>query len=194
MHPFHSSKPDPPYKQWTGPYAEHRIPDSLNDNRSSESELMKNRFLPFPLRLKREDSYIRTVRYHDHPEGEDLMGKLVAVNHLIYQGCLANGAMGFMQEKSQSLGSAFLKGYQYTWPGFAIASAFVATTFFSTNLRGKDDYLNYQLGGVGAGIILGGVHRSHILGVGSSIFFGKILFYSCSENVLFNGFCFFLCE
>lgn len=136
---------------------------------------MKERSLPFPLRLPliKEHSRLHSARYYDHPDGVDLVGKLIGVNRMIYPACFAHGVLGFVQEPSQSLGAAFIRGLQYSLPGFICANAFVTTTFLSTYLRGKDDYLNYQIGAVAAATALGATQKSFLLGCGLSVFFGK---------------------
>lgn len=81
-----------------------------------------------------------TAKYYDHPEGKDLLGKLVAINRTVYPYCFISGAMmGLMEQDTRSLAHAFTRGYRYFWPGFAMASTFTGVSYFATNIRGKDD-------------------------------------------------------
>lgn len=132
---------DPGRKYTADEYALYVQADPLVDRGSPEAEAMKWRSIPWLWKTQRpRDSYWSTVKYHDHPEGEDLLGKLVAINRLVYPYCLVKGLMmGLMEQRTTGLGMAFVRGWHFFWPGFAVASTFTSVAYFGARFRGKDD-------------------------------------------------------
>lgn len=61
-----------------------------------------------------------------------------------------------------------------TGPMMGIATAFTTVTFAATKLRGKDDGLNYFLGGVAAGGVLGSWCKSFVGGCVAGLFLGRM--------------------
>lgn len=49
-------------------------------------------------------------------------------------------------------------------PMYAVAGTFCATTYLSTKLREKDDELNYAIGGMTSGFLLGSLMKQNFLG------------------------------
>lgn len=124
-----------------GKYAEYVESDPMLDYGTPEAERMKWRAISWLWATQRhQDGYINNVRYYGKPEGEDLLGKLVAINRTVYPYCVMSGAMmGLMEQRTTNLPSAITRGFRYFWPGFAMASTFAGVSYFATNLRGKDD-------------------------------------------------------
>lgn len=116
-------------------------PHPLLDRGSPEAEAMKWRAVPWLWKSQRQnDSYLATVKYYDRPDGEDLLGKLVAINRTVYPYCVVSGLMmGLMEQRTTNLAMAFTRGWHYFWPGFAVASTFAGVSYISHNLRKKDD-------------------------------------------------------
>lgn len=131
-----------PAKKYTADdYVLYKQSNALVDRGSPEAEAMKWRTVSWLWKTQRpKDSYWYTVKYHDYPEGEDLAGKLIAVNRLVYPYCLVSGLMmGLMEQRTTGLGMAFVRGYNYFWPGLAAASMFTSVAYFGAHFRGKDD-------------------------------------------------------
>lgn len=124
-----------------GKYAEYWQSDPLLDVQTPEAERMKWRSISWLWATQRHGtSYLYTVRYYDTPEGQDLLGKLIAANRAVWPYATTAGAMmGLMEQNATNLPMAFTRGFRYFWPGFALVSTFTGVTYFSTNIRGKDD-------------------------------------------------------
>ncbi|XP_037948794.1 NADH dehydrogenase [ubiquinone] 1 alpha subcomplex subunit 11 [Teleopsis dalmanni] len=111
--------------------------------------------------------------YYDHPEGSDAIGKMVATNKYA-------AAAGLSWSVFDVLMVSHPKGYlptlariaYNTGPLMGMASAFTMTTYVITNVRGKDDRLNYFLGGMAAGCVYGAWKRSVVAGCVSGLFLG----------------------
>lgn len=104
-------------------------------------------------------------RYYQHPEGEDLVGKLAYTTR--FTGTLGL-AFGIIDARlyTQPKGYMGVLGriLYWTWPAVGMSAAFVSTTYIATNLRKKDDSINYALGGAMAGSIFGTWKKSAGLG------------------------------
>lgn len=106
--------------------------------------------------------------YFKHPDGEDLVGKMLYCNRI-------TGAMGLgvafldvqLYNKPKSYLGALGRIAYWTGPALGMSTAFVAVAYIATNIRKKDDSWNYALGGAAAGSILGAFRKS--LTVGKSI-------------------------
>ncbi|XP_055381805.1 NADH dehydrogenase [ubiquinone] 1 alpha subcomplex subunit 11 [Condylostylus longicornis] len=111
-------------------------------------------------------------QYYDKPEGQDMSGKLIAANRFA-------GAAGVAWATVDVLMVSKPKGYLptivrfgiVTAPFLAVASSFVVGTYAATNLRGKDDKINYALGGFTAGAALGAVKKSVVTGMTMGLIF-----------------------
>lgn len=122
--------------------------DPLLDYGTPEEEAWRWKFVPLYIRSQRKyDTYLWKAKYYDHPEGEDLVGKLVATNRILLP-------IGFIIGAADALMHKNLNGFQkisgrilhWTWPFAGIATAFTATTYFGAKLREKDDlYVNGYL-------------------------------------------------
>lgn len=117
--------------------------------------------------------------YYDKPEGEDIVGKLIAVNKHAF----AIGSVVGLYDVGMY--SKHLKGLQpnvgrylyYVGPFVGMASVFTTVVYASTKVRGKDDTWNYTLGAYAAGGIFGAWKRSGFWGwtIGSAFALAGIL-------------------
>lgn len=121
-------------------YATYGQGHPMLDEGSPEAEAMKRRILPwFILRNRPSQSIFKTAKYYDHPNGEDLFGKLVAINRTVYPYCATGALMMSFTERTKNLPQAFVRGWHYFWPGLGMASTFVGVSYTAHHLRGKDD-------------------------------------------------------
>lgn len=99
------------------------------------------KILPWYIRFQRiRDSYIYTAKYYDKPDGQDLMGKLVAVNRPALQyGLLSGLSYSFMHSKPADWQTHTGRVLYFVWPFMTAATSFAAVTYFSTKIRQKDD-------------------------------------------------------
>lgn len=111
------------------------------DYGSPEEEAWRWKFLPWYVRSQRlPDTYLYKVKYYDHPDGEDLLGKIVAINRCVYPYAAVAGAMdAFMHKQTKGFQQTAGRILHWMWPAFGAATAFASVTYFSTKLRGKDD-------------------------------------------------------
>lgn len=80
------------------------------------------------------------MKYYDKPEGEDLLGKIIAINRNAYLYPLVFGVIDATMHKN-------LKGFQniagrvfhFVWPAVGASTAFATATYFGAKTRGKDD-------------------------------------------------------
>lgn len=93
--------------------------------------------------------------YYDHPEGEDLLGKLVYTSKISGAAGWIWGLLKVLNENPVTFRERMFLCVKPSSAGIGMAIAFTATTFLATNLRKKDDELNYILGGLAAGGVFG---------------------------------------
>ncbi|XP_061388986.1 NADH dehydrogenase [ubiquinone] 1 alpha subcomplex subunit 11-like [Musca vetustissima] len=111
--------------------------------------------------------------YYDKPEGQDLFGKMVATNTYAATAGLAWSTVDVLMLTHPKGYLPTLARFAYnTGPMMGMASAFTLATYLSTNVRGKDDRLNYFIGGFAAGGVFGAWRRSHVAGLVMGLFFG----------------------
>ncbi|XP_069162441.1 NADH dehydrogenase [ubiquinone] 1 alpha subcomplex subunit 11 [Procambarus clarkii] len=104
--------------------------------------------------------------YADQPDGKDCFEKVSVVAR--YSGCLGLVLSTYdvlMVTKPQGYVPTLAKYIQVTFPLAAAGATFAAVTCVSTNLRNKDDGLNYFLGGNAAGSVIGAAKRSFRVGI-----------------------------
>lgn len=110
--------------------------------------------------------------YFDTPDGEDITKKLWCVLKPTAMVALAAGTVDVMMHSKPKGYIATLGRYAYiSLPVMGIAATFVITTNMAKNIRNKDDYMNWALGGLVSGGILGAVKGSPILGWTSGMAF-----------------------
>lgn len=80
------------------------------------------------------------INYYDHPEGEDIIGKMIATNKFAVLVGVAFSTVDVLLYSHTKGYMATLGRYlKFTGPLVGVASAFTLGTFMSTRLRGKDD-------------------------------------------------------
>lgn len=112
-------------------------------------------------------------QYYDYPDGEDAFGKIVATNkYAIGTGLTWSTFDVLMLSKPHGYLPTLARFAYNTGPMMGMATAFTLTTLVSTNVRGKDDKLNYVIGGFAAGAVYGAWRRNHVAGLVAGLFFG----------------------
>ncbi|KAG7164526.1 NADH dehydrogenase [ubiquinone] 1 alpha subcomplex subunit 11-like [Homarus americanus] len=89
--------------------------------------------------------------YADHPDGQECFEKVFACT------------------KYSGFAATYMKS---TIPAAAAGATFATVSCVSTNLRGKDDKINYFLGGAAAGGVFGIAARTFRVGVPLGFFLG----------------------
>lgn len=173
----------------------------LVDYGTPEEEAMRWRVLPWYIRYPRvHDTYPFKVKYYDKPDGQDLLGKLIACNRNTVPYGIMYGIIDSLMHSPNISGVQARIGrvVHFTWPAAACATTFTTVTYFATKLRQKDDgysskcsnshrkivkktiipsflffSLNYGLGAIAAGSVVGAWQRSHVTGWVASLFFCK---------------------
>lgn len=120
------------------------IKDPLLDYGTPEEEAWRWKFIPLYIRYQRRtDTYLYKAKYYDKPEGEDLLGKLVATNRILVPPALTWGIVDAFMHGGlyyQDFQRKFGRVVHFTWPAVGVATAFTTTVYFATKLRnGKDD-------------------------------------------------------
>ncbi|KAF0772238.1 NADH dehydrogenase [Aphis craccivora] len=103
--------------------------------------------------------------YYDTPDGHDLVKKLFYTNKkvsIIGFG-LASTEIILVSKPFGYLNTVYRYG-QLMGPMLAATTTFCIVTHVSTNLRGKDDMLNYAIGGFSTGILTGILVKQKFLG------------------------------
>lgn len=127
------------------------IKDPLLDYGTPEEEAWRWKFIPLYVRYQRvRDTYLHKVKYYDKPEGQDLLGKLIATNREILPYGVTWGlvdAFFFNGRLLPGFQQKFGRVLHFTWPAVGVATAFTTTTYFAAKFRnGKDDLygINYS--------------------------------------------------
>ncbi|XP_068143999.1 NADH dehydrogenase [ubiquinone] 1 alpha subcomplex subunit 11 [Drosophila tropicalis] len=111
--------------------------------------------------------------YYDHPDGEDAFGKIVATNRYAVAAGLAWSTVDVLTLSKPQGYLPTLGRFAYnTGPLMGMATAFTLTTLAATNARGKDDKINYFLGGFAAGGVFGAWKHNHVAGLCAGLFLG----------------------
>ncbi|XP_050731281.1 NADH dehydrogenase [ubiquinone] 1 alpha subcomplex subunit 11-like [Eriocheir sinensis] len=104
--------------------------------------------------------------YEDHPDGKDCFHKItVATKYTGFLGLVASTVDVLMLSKTQGYVPTLGCYVKTTVPAAAAGATFAAVTCASTTMRGKDDKINYFLGGASAGGIYGFTTRSFRVGI-----------------------------
>lgn len=113
----------------------------LTDYGTPEEEAWRWKFVPWYIRYQRlHDTYPFTVKYYDKPEGQDLLGKVIAINRIVLPYASAAGvAAAFMHTKVTGFQATAGRIFYFVWPISGAATAFATTSYFGAKLRGKDD-------------------------------------------------------
>lgn len=79
-------------------------------------------------------------RYYDHPEGQDIFGKLIITNaYTGTVGVIWSTYDVLMITKPQGYFNTISRYAYHTGPALGMATAFTVTTYLATKFRGKDD-------------------------------------------------------
>lgn len=124
-------------------------------------------------------------KYYDSPEGEDCLKKLAYVTKYC-------GIYGFIGSTIDILLYSHPKGYgsivgryaYITFPIMGMGAAFTAATCAATNLRKKDDKLNYFIGALSAASVWGAWKKSYKIGIygGLALGLAAVIFKDSVEN------------
>ncbi|XP_067634178.1 NADH dehydrogenase [ubiquinone] 1 alpha subcomplex subunit 11 [Eurosta solidaginis] len=118
-------------------------------------------------------SMLKSFQYYNHPEGQDIFGKMVATNkYAAVTGLFYSVADVLMYSKPKGYLPTLGRIAYIIGPMMGMASAFTLTTYASTNIRGKDDKFNYFLGGFAAGGVYGAWQKNHVSGLVVGLFLG----------------------
>lgn len=109
---------------------------------------------------------LKRAEYYAHPEGEDLLTKVMATNRYAF---MIGGLIG---SYDIVMYSKHLKGFQpnmgrvlyWVLPFVGMANAYTFTTYALTRARGKDDNWNCAAGGYMAGGIVGIWQKNKAMG------------------------------
>lgn len=120
------------------------IKDPISDPGTPEEEAMRYRALPLSAQYHRYENFKNLVgtkyHYYNHPEGEDLLGKIIHLNGTFVPPALFYGlydAFMVKQEKTPFLRT--VRTLHFVWPTAACATAFATGAYFANRIRGKDD-------------------------------------------------------
>ncbi|XP_023936572.1 NADH dehydrogenase [ubiquinone] 1 alpha subcomplex subunit 11 [Bicyclus anynana] len=116
-----------------------------------------------------------SYKYYDTPEGHDVFKKSVVTGKYA---ALAGLGMGTWDVLMYSHPKGFFNvGYRYAYfigPLVGMATAFTLSANYAANVRGKNDKINYFLGGAVAGGVFGAWQRSVTVGVPAAIVLGAV--------------------
>lgn len=116
---------------------------------------------------------ILTYRYYDSPEGKDIFLKTVTTSKYAALAGLVYGSYDVLMY-SRTVGILNTVG-RYGFiigPLVGMATAFTVTSNVATNIRGKNDKLNYFLGGIVAGSIFSAWQKAPVLAVPAAMALG----------------------
>ncbi|XP_058458426.1 uncharacterized protein LOC131435004 [Malaya genurostris] len=115
---------------------------------------------------------ILTTKYYDNPEGSDLFGKMVATNkYALATGLGWSSIEIIMVSKPKGVLPSLARYVYFTGPFMGMASAFTVGAYTANRLRGKDDIMNYVVGGFASGGVYGAWRRSVVAGLVSGLIF-----------------------
>uniref|UniRef100_A0A0A9YBF5 NADH dehydrogenase [ubiquinone] 1 alpha subcomplex subunit 11 n=1 Tax=Lygus hesperus TaxID=30085 RepID=A0A0A9YBF5_LYGHE len=109
-------------------------------------------------------------RYHDTPDGEDCFDKLFFVTkYAACYGILWSSVDVTLYSHPVGYGPTLTRYAYLTVPIVAVSAAWTGAVCTATNIRKKDDQLNYAIGGVAAGSVIGAWRKSLKVGCYSSL-------------------------
>ncbi|XP_035435123.1 NADH dehydrogenase [ubiquinone] 1 alpha subcomplex subunit 11 [Spodoptera frugiperda] len=118
-------------------------------------------------------SQLFKYEYYDTPEGQDIFMKTFALSKYA---ALAGTALASMDVLMFSHPKGFVgTAGRFAWflgPMVGMAAGFTVTANTAQNIRGKNDKLNYFLGGAVSGSILSAWLRSGIIAVPAAVILG----------------------
>ncbi|XP_026755868.1 NADH dehydrogenase [ubiquinone] 1 alpha subcomplex subunit 11 [Galleria mellonella] len=114
-----------------------------------------------------------SYKYYDTPEGTDILKKtFVTSKYAALTGLAAASFDVLMFSHPKGVINTIGRYGYIIGPLVGMASAFTVTANVVQNVRGKNDELNYFLGGVAAGSIFGAWQRSLTIGIPAAVVLG----------------------
>lgn len=114
-----------------------------------------------------------SYKYYDTPEGHDVFKKTIVTGKYAALAGLGIATMDVLMYSHPK--GLFNTAYRYAYfigPLVGMATAFTVTANCAQNIRGKNDNVNYFLGGAASGAVLGAWQRSLTLGVPAAVVLG----------------------
>ncbi|XP_061720771.1 uncharacterized protein LOC133527670 [Cydia pomonella] len=112
-------------------------------------------------------------KYYDSPEGQDIFKKVFVTSKYATMSGLGLGVFDvLMFSHPKGLVGTVGRLAYYVGPAVGMAAAFTVTANVAQNFRGKNDKINYFLGGVMAGSVFGAWQRSITIGVPAAVVLG----------------------
>ncbi|XP_071546075.1 NADH dehydrogenase [ubiquinone] 1 alpha subcomplex subunit 11 [Panulirus ornatus] len=104
--------------------------------------------------------------YTDHPDGQDCFGKVIATSKYgLCLGLVASTYDVMFLTTPQGYLPTLSRYFKSTIPCLAAGATFATVTCASTTIRGKDDKINYFMGGASAGGVFGVAARTFRVGL-----------------------------
>ncbi|XP_073954137.1 NADH dehydrogenase (ubiquinone) B14.7 subunit [Choristoneura fumiferana] len=114
-----------------------------------------------------------SYKYYDTPEGQDIYKKVFVTSKYATLAGLGLGTFDvLMFSHPKGLTGTVGRLAFYVGPTVGMAAAFTVTANVAQNMRGKNDKINYFLGGVVAGSVFGAWQRSITIGVPAAVLLG----------------------
>ncbi|KOB75491.1 Mitochondrial NADH:ubiquinone oxidoreductase B14.7 subunit [Operophtera brumata] len=114
-----------------------------------------------------------TYRYYDSPEGKDILLKTVATNKYAALAGLVYGSYDvLMYSRTVGVVNTVARYGFIIGPLVGMATAFTVTSNVAVNIRGKNDGLNYFMGGIVAGSIFSAWMKAPVLAVPAAMALG----------------------
>uniref|UniRef100_A0A2A4J7G8 NADH dehydrogenase [ubiquinone] 1 alpha subcomplex subunit 11 n=1 Tax=Heliothis virescens TaxID=7102 RepID=A0A2A4J7G8_HELVI len=118
-------------------------------------------------------SQLLKYKYYDTPEGQDIFMKTFAASKYATLAGLAAGTLDVMMfSHPKGFASTVGRMAWFVGPLVGMAAGFTVTTNAVQNIRGKNDMVNYFMGGVVAGSILAAWQKAPIIAVPAAVIFG----------------------
>lgn len=113
----------------------------LTDYGTPEEEAWRWKFVPWYIRMQRiRDTYPFTVKYYAKPEGEDLLGKVIAINrNVLPYGFVSGITHACMHSNAVGIQATTGRVFHMMWPVTGAATAFATVSYFGCKIRGQDD-------------------------------------------------------
>ncbi|KAG5679002.1 hypothetical protein PVAND_008611 [Polypedilum vanderplanki] len=116
--------------------------------------------------------YILKQQYYQKPDGQDFTGKMIATNKYMFAFAAPMAVVDvLMYSHPKGILSTIGCFAKWVGPAAGMATFFTAGTYFSTVIRGKDDKLNYAIGGVSAAAVFGKAIRNPAIGFQAAVAF-----------------------
>lgn len=118
-------------------------------------------------------SQLLRYKYYDTPEGQDIFSKtFVTSKYAAFAGLGMATYDVLMYSHPQGFAATAGRFAWYIGPMVGMATAFTVTSNIARNIRGKDDKINYFLGGAAAGSIFSAWQRAPIFAVPAAMILG----------------------